>query len=177
MKRNRLSAIAAIGLVASLGACGTSAKASSSSKTTTTTTAAATQGTGSSTSTTEKVALSGPTVAEIDGSKTVEVGGKTVKVPTDGGKPIDSQVDDGEQIVISASGFLPARLYSNPGQAIVWTNLTDQPQQIMFDAFAVTSPVIAPGATWSWKTQDSESIAYHSASGLTAVVTVLPPGL
>ena len=167
-----------IALGASLGACSTAAKTFSDSSGTTTTTVASTQGTGSTTtSTTEKAALSGPSVAAIDSSKTVVVAGRTVSVPTDGGKPINPQVDDGQQIVISASGFLPARLYSNPGQAIVWTNLTDQPQRVMFDAFPVTSPVIAPGSTWSWKTQDSESIAYRSASGLTAVVTVLPPGL
>lgn len=177
MKRPQL-ALLAVCLAASLGACSTAAKTSSDSSGTSTTAVASTQGTGSSTtSTTEKVALSGPSVGEIDSSKTVVVGGRTVEVPTDGGKAINPQVDDGQQIVISASGLLPARLYSDPGEAIVWTNLTDQPQRIMFDAFAVTSPVIAPGSSWSWKTQDSESIAYRSASGLTAVVTVLPPGL
>jgi hypothetical protein len=181
MKRRWALLFAGLALTVALGACGSAAKNSASTDkdaTTSTTAGSATQGTKSTTtSTTEKVALTGPTASEIDGSKTVEVGGKTVKVPTDGGKPINSQVDDGQQIVISASGFLPSRLYSNPGKAIVWTNLTDQPQQIIFDAFPVKSTVIAPGAVWSWKTQDSESIAYHSNTGLSAVVAVLPPGL
>jgi len=167
-------------LTVSLGACGSTAKNSSStngSGTTSTAVGSTTRSTGSPTSTTEKVALTGPTVGEIQGSKTVTIGDKTVTVPTDGGKPINASVDDGQQIVISASGFLPARLYSNPGKAIVWTNLTGQPQRISFDAFAVTSPLIVPGGSWSWKTQNSESIAYRSDSGLSAVVTVLPPGL
>jgi hypothetical protein len=171
---------AVIALCCALGACGSSPKASGATKSTASTPASSTPTTtasSGSTTTTTKIPLTGPSVTQIDASKTVDVGGKTVAVPTDGGKPIVQGVDDGQQIVISATGFLPERLYSDPGSAIVWTNLTNQPQQILFDAFTVTSPVIPPGGSWSWKTQDSESIAYRSASGLAAVVTVLPPGL
>jgi hypothetical protein len=121
--------------------------------------------------------LTGPSVAEISGSSKVEVGGKEVSVPTDGGRPINPQIADGQQIIISAAGFLPERLYSVPSEAIVWTNLTNQPQQVVFDYFAVTSPVIPPGGTFRYTTPSSESIAYHSKSGLHAVVTILPPGL
>jgi hypothetical protein len=169
---------AVLALCCALGACGSSPKATDATKPTATTSASTTPTTSpGSTTTTAKIPLTGPSVTKIDGSKTVAVGGRTVTVPTDGGKPIVQGVDDGQQIVISATGFLPERLYSDPGSAIIWTNLTNQPQQILFDAFSVTSPVIPPGGSWSWKTQDSESIAYRSASGLSAVVTVLPPGL
>lgn len=98
-------------------------------------------------------------------------------VPTDEGKPISANIDDGQQIIISAQGFLPARLYSTNSEAIVWTNLTDQPQQVIFDYFSVKSPIIPPGGTYSYKTPASESIAYRSASGMHAVVTINPPGV
>lgn len=169
-----------LALCCGLGACSSPAKASDTTKapgTTVTTGTPATTAPTDSASTTPKVALTGPSVGQIQTSKTVEVGGKTVTVPIDGNKPINASVDDGQEIIISAVGFLPAKLYSSPGEAIVWTNLTNQPEKIQFDAFSVTSPVIAPGGTWSWKTQDSESIAYRSSSGMSAVVDVLPPGL
>jgi hypothetical protein len=166
----------AVGSPLALGACGSGQSASGTTRSTTST--FATGGT-STTSTTTKVRLTGPSLATIEGSKTVEVGGKVVVVPTDHGAPIDPQIDDGQQIVISAGGFLPARLYSTPGMAIVWTNLTEQPQQITFDALAVTSPVIFPGGTFRYSTPGvgSESIAYHSDTGLAAVVTILPAGI
>jgi hypothetical protein len=176
-RKQVLVPVAVIALCGALGACGSSPKASDATKATAATSASSTPTTTPATTTTTKIPLTGPSVTKIDASKTVAVGGKTVTVPTDGGKPIVQGVDDGQQIVISSTGFLPERLYSDPGSAIVWTNLTNQPQQILFDAFSVTSPVIPPGGSWSWKTQDSESIAYRSASGLSAVVTVLPPGL
>jgi hypothetical protein len=168
-----------LGAALAVAACGSSSKASgttSTSSSSTTSTTASNPGSSSS-STTATTALTGPSVADIQSQKTVVVAGKTVTVPTDQGKPINADIDDGQQIIISSAGFLPAKLYSYPSHAIVWTNLTDQPQKISFDAFSVTSPVIAPGDTWSWTTQDSESIAYHSSSGLSAVVVVLPPGV
>jgi len=180
-KARVLAACLSVVLCGALAACGSTAKASGSTSGSTSSTTSGsttpTTATSGSTSTTAKVHLTGPTVSQIRASKTVAVGGKTVTVPTDGNKPVNPSVDDGQQIIISATGFLPAKLYSNPGSAIVWTNLTDQPQQVLFNAFPVTSPVIPPGGSWSWKTGDSESIAYRSASGLTAVVQVLPPGL
>jgi hypothetical protein len=39
----------------------------------------------------------------------------------------------------------------------------------------VKSPVIAPGGSYSWTSKTSESIAYHSASGLKAVLTINQP--
>ena len=162
-----------------LGACGSSPSGSgnpANKSSTTSTTATTAQSTGPSTAT-SFAHVTGPSVATIDSSKTVTVGGKRVKVPTDSGKPINSVDGDGQQIVISAEGFLPLKLYSTPSVPIVWTNLTDQDQKVAFDYFSVTSPVIPPGGTFSWETKDSESIAYHSDSGMRAVVVVNPPGI
>ena len=75
------------------------------------------------------------------GSTTVTIDGKKVAVPTDSGKPDSSDSDgDGQQIIISVGGFLPKRLYATPSDPVVWTNLTNQPQQVVFDHFAVHSP-------------------------------------
>jgi hypothetical protein len=162
-----------------LGACGSSPSGSAkpTDKSATTSTTATTAGSTGTSTPTSFAHVTGPSVATIDSSKTVTVGGRTVKVPTDSGKPITTDVGDGQQIIISAAGFLPQKLYSTPTVPIVWTNLTEQDQQVVFDYFSVTSPVIPPGGTFTWKTAASESIAYRSSSGMRAVVVVNPPGI
>lgn len=133
---------------------------------------------GGTTTTTSAAArrLTGPSAATISHSTQVVVGGKQVAVPTEiGTTPIAPQIDDGQQIIISAHGLLPARLFSNPKIPVTWTNLTDQPQQVIFDYLPVKSPVIPPGGTYSYTSLSSESIAYHTASGLHGVDTVNQP--
>jgi hypothetical protein len=164
-------------LVVLLGACSSSkAAGGNGDKQTTTTSVTATTVAPSSTTSTS-YPVTGPSVETLAVSKTVTVGGKTVKVPTDSGRYIPPTVADGQDIIISVGGFLPTRLYSNPSEKIVWTNLTEQPEQVIFDYFPVKSPVIPPGGSWSWETGASESIAYHSTSGMHAVVVINPPGL
>ena len=99
-----------------------------------------------------------------------------VAVPTErASHPISSTIDDGQQIIISATGFLPPRLFSKPGIAVTWTNLTDEPQQVIFDYLPVKSPLIPPGGTFSWTSASSQSVAYKTGSGLHGVDTVNPP--
>lgn len=178
----RPKSFAIIGLVAVaaslLAACGSnSPKSASTSSTTTTTSSESDSQTTNTTATTAVDGATGPSISTIDSSKSVTVGGKSVTVPVDSGKPVLPGVDDGQQIAITEGGILPSKLYANPSQAIVWTNLTNQSQQVKFDYFSVTSPVIPPGGTWSWSTQDSESIAFRTTSGMRAVVIVNPPGV
>jgi len=159
----RVAVVGTLGLCAVVSAaCGTTHSGATGSTTTATTSA-----TGHRT---------GPSVAEIQRSSEVEVGGKQVPVPTEvAGHPISQTIDDGQQIIISAAGFLPARLFSTPDVAVTWTNLTDQPQQVIFDYLPVRSPVIAPGGSFSWTSASTQSIAYRTASGLHGVDTVNPP--
>ncbi|HXQ60251.1 MAG TPA: hypothetical protein VN799_09125 [Acidimicrobiales bacterium] len=120
--------------------------------------------------------LTGPSVAVIEQARQVTVGGKAVAVPTEiGTHPIAAAIDDGQQIIISAAGFLPHRLFSTPDEAVTWTNLTDEPQVVIFDYLPVRSPVIAPGGSFSWTSHSTQSIAYRTASGLQGVDTVNPP--
>jgi len=167
-----------LALVVLVGGCGSNTKAGSGTTTTATPTTA-TSSTVPST-TTSSIPVTGPSLAVIAASKSVTVDGKKVAVPTDSGRSIPSccqAVGDGQQIIITVGGFLPKRLYATPSVPVVWTNLTDQPQQVVFDHFAVHSPVIAPGGTFSWTSQDSESITYHSVSGMHAVLVLNPPGV
>jgi len=118
----------------------------------------------------------GPSIADIRRSSRVVVHGKAVVVPTEEGTtPIAPQIDEGQHIIITARGMLPARLYSQSKEAVTWTNLTDEPQRVIFDYLPVRSPLIPPGGSFSWTSASSQSIAYHSASGLRGVDTVLPP--
>lgn len=165
-----------LALAALLGACASSPSASGNSTSSTSTTGPTSQSTAPST-TSPTIPVTGPSLATIDSSKTVTVAGKTVKVPIDSGRAITQNVADGQQIIISASGFLPQKLYSTPSEWIVWTNLTNQSERVMFDYFSVTSPVIPPGGTFRWKSAASESIAYQSSTGMHAVVVINPPGI
>jgi hypothetical protein len=165
-----------LALVAVLGGCGSNGKAGDSATTSMTTTTS-TQPTTATSTTILSIPVTGPSLATIAGSKTVTVGGKKVAVPTDSGRSIPNEVGDGQQIIITVGGFLPKRLYATPSDLVVWTNLTDQPQQVVFDHFAVRSHVIPPGGTFSWSSPDSESIAYHSVSGMHAVLVLNPPGV
>jgi len=168
-------------LVAILGACSSNSTAGGSADKQSTTTSLPTSSTAVPStalpSTTTSFPVTGPSVATIAASKTVTVGGRTVKVPTDSDRPISSSVADGQEIIISVGGFLPQRLYSTPSDPIVWTNLTNQPEQVIFDHFPVTSPMIPPGGTFSWKSAASESVSYHSSLGDHAVVVINPPGI
>jgi hypothetical protein len=166
----------ALVLLLLVGGCASNTKAGSGT-TTTTSPSTSTSSTTPST-TTSSIPVTGPSLATIAASQTVTVGGKKVAVPTDSGRPIPATgIGDGQQIIISVGGFLPPRLYASPSVPVVWTNLTDQPQQVVFDHLAVRSPVIAPGGTFSWTSQDSESISYHSVSGMHAVLVLNPPGV
>ncbi len=174
-----------LALVLLVGGCASSSKAGSGTTTPATSspsTASPTSSSQTTTSlpTTSSIPVTGPSLATIAASTTVTVDGKKVAVPTDSGRSIPSccqNIGDGQQIIITVGGFLPKRLYASPSVRVVWTNLTDQPQQVVFDHFAVRSPVIAPGGTFSWSSQDSESISYHSVSGMHAVLVLNPPGI
>jgi hypothetical protein len=178
--RPRRLATLGLGLLAAatLAACGsTPAKSGSPTTDGTATTNVATTASPTATTAPASYSATGPSAATLASSHAVTVGGKSVTVPTDSGKAITAEVDDGQQIIISVGGFLPKRLYSSPSEPLVWTNLTNQPQQVIFDHFAVKSPVLPPGGTFSWSTAASESISYHSASGMHGVITINPPGV
>jgi hypothetical protein len=57
-------------------------------------------------------------------------------------------------------------LEANISGPVVWTNLSGQPERIVFEHFAVDSGTIPPGGTFSWSTTNAVTLAY----------TLLPSG-
>ena len=81
--------------------------------------------------------------------------GKRVKVPTElKTYPINRERDTGQQVVIYKGYFAPETLTANSG-TIVFTNLTDQVQEVTFPYFpAPATPLhsgpIPPGQTFKF---------------------------
>lgn len=95
--------------------------------------------------------------------------------PTErGSRPINPAVDNGQQIVITPRGFEPALLIANDHQPVVWTNLSGQTQEVVFDQAGVRSGPIPPGYRFSFTAPTTASIHYHSTSGMTGAVDFNP---
>lgn len=149
-----------LAVAVTLAGCGSSTPARSASTSVSSTTAVVT----------------GPSVDAILHSSTVVVGGREVAVPDQvGSRPVSPTYDMGQHVLVSVGGVLPKWLFATRGEPVVWTNLTDQPQQIVFDHLQVRSPPILPGGTWTFTTVSSESISYHTTSGMHGVVETEPP--
>jgi hypothetical protein len=136
-----------------LGACSQSSSASG-------TTGSATTATTRPTPTT-----SSPTTTTLP-AQYVKVGGHRVKVPSERGNnaPIHAYQDGGDQILITSKGFVPHILYAEDG-TVVWTNLTNQTQEITIKNGAIHSGRIPPGGTFRWNATGSISFRYQSAAG------------
>lgn len=166
---SRPGAAVAAGLVGllALGACGSGPSGSSGSTSTTSTSPA-----------TAAVHVTGPSVQQILHSTQVVVDGKSVAVPYQiGTRPVSPIYDTGQHVLITVGGLLPKELFSARTYPVVWTNLTDQPQQVVFEHLPVTSPVIPPGGTWTFTSVSAQSISYHTHSGMHGVVQIQTPGV
>jgi hypothetical protein len=86
----------------------------------------------------------------------------------------DPAFDYGFVVQITPTGFHPAVLVAACCTPIVWVNLTDKPNSVVFDVEAQRSGPIPPGASWTFTPPNAESIAYHSAtySSMTGAVQV-----
>lgn len=111
------------------------------------------------------------------------VGDMRVRVPTEIHGQLPSRSPNaaqaGQEILITPGGIRPSLLLATQGLRVVWTNLTDQPQQIIFTNASGGSGPIRPGGTFSIATPRSESYTFRTASGLEGVLNVDPdiPGL
>ncbi len=113
------------------------------------------------------------------GTATVGAPSPTTTVPTERGasRPIDPSNDAGQEVVIAKGGYLlPEWLVAEVNLPITWTNLSGVPQQVVFDDAPVRSPVIAPGATFTWTSPGyAISLTYHTAAGRHARLTLQNP--
>ncbi len=94
---------------------------------------------------------------------------------------IDPNIDNGQQILITAHKFIPHWLVSIVDEDIVWWNRTTKIQRIRFANGTIDSGPIKPGDSFSYKPNDSVSIPYASvtnphAKGVIQVEPLLDPG-
>jgi hypothetical protein len=99
----------------------------------------------------------------------------TTTVPEDGGRPVNSYLAAGNQIVIYSSGIWPQTLDANDQVPVTWTNDSGKPQSIKFDSIPVSSSPIPPGAQFVWKADFGGSYPYHTASGMSALLVLQAP--
>jgi hypothetical protein len=144
--RRRVVALGVLGLALVLAGCSTNAAA----KTTTTTTREIT------TTTVHYV----PQYVTIDGHK--------VLIPTaQHHEPISSYSSFGQNVIITPKGFEPLKLYAASKTPIVFTNLTDHNQEVVFHDFpnVKSSGVIAPGKSFSFTYDAGIALVYSNPSG------------
>lgn len=101
----------------------------------------------------------------------------TTSVPTDTGTmPINALNDAGQEVIIAKGGYLlPEWLVAEVIYPVTWTNLSGVPQQIVFDDAPVHSAILAPGATFTWKSKYAISLRYHTVNGHHAQLTLQSP--
>jgi hypothetical protein len=102
----------------------------------------------------------------------------TTSVPTDTGTiPINATNDAGQEVIIAKGGYLlPEWLVAEVNLPITWTNLSGVPQQVVFDDAPVRSAILAPGATFTWKSPGyAISLRYHTVNGHHAQLTLQNP--
>ena len=159
MSRPRLRVVAGTALVVLLAAsCGSSSSGTDASK-----------------------SIPKPTIPPSIGSTTIQIGGKTVVVPREEyspDRPIKPLTDTGQQIIISSSGLLPRTLFAPSPVALTWTNLTSKPVTVTFAGSGISSGPIAPGGSWTYRTDRQISIGYGTTNGYHGQVSVglLPVG-
>jgi len=92
----------------------------------------------------------------------------TTTTPTEDAKyPIYPGFNTGQEALITAHGFWPAQLNAITGQAVVWTNVSGKPQQVLISQERVRSATIPPGAQFVWTWNSGGNINVRSASGFT----------
>jgi hypothetical protein len=97
----------------------------------------------------------------------VTVGGHRVLMPTEEHhEPIEAYSNFGQNVVITDEGFEPSELYAQSRTPIVFTNLTDRTQVIVFYHFFSsanhrTKP-IPPGETFSFSTRFAINLVYSN---------------
>ena len=90
----------------------------------------------------------------------------TTTTPTEDTKyPIYQGFNTGQRALITAHGFWPAQLNATTGQAVVWTNVSGVPQQVVISQERVRSQTIPPGAQFVWTWNSGGNINVRSASG------------
>jgi hypothetical protein len=98
----------------------------------------------------------------------VTVGGHSVLLPTEEHhEPITGYSGFGQNIIVTAEGFSPSKLYAVSTAPIVFTNLTDTAQEVVFYHFpnVANSGQIASGGSYSLHYTAAIALVYGNRSG------------
>jgi hypothetical protein len=107
---------------------------------------------------------------------TTTIDGHTYPVPTEPsapGKPIDTYVATGDQVILTSKGFVPYRLFADLNTTITWTNLTGHTVTIRFlrEGGARSGP-IPPGGTFTYSSKTLDNFEYQSSTGFHGIVNI-----
>lgn len=145
-----LLAVIALALVGLLAGCSTRTSASTTSSSTSSTT----------------LAITTTTIHYVP--RYVSVGGRIVLMPTeDHHEPIQAYSNFGQNVIITSQGFEPSKLYAVRTSPVVFTNLTDQTQEVVFYHVPGTpnSGPIAPGGHYTFNYRFALALVYGNKSG------------
>lgn len=74
----------------------------------------------------------------------------------------DPAFDYGFVVQITPTGFHPQTLVAACCMPIVWMNLTNRPNSVIFDVEPGGSGAIPAGGSWTFTPPNAEALAYHS---------------
>jgi hypothetical protein len=106
-------------------------------------------------------------------SSTITLGGTEYPVPTEGGsRPIPSGNATGQQVILTAKGFLPRELFAPSHKPVVFTNLTDHTVTLTFEVTSQGPPAtLAPGQSTSFVPRATQ-FTYQSSTHYGGIVVV-----
>jgi hypothetical protein len=147
-----------LGLVAVLAGCSDSTAASPTR---------ATRATGATRAATPTTALVTTTTLDVV-PRYVSVGGHDVLMPTEEHHDaITAYSAFGQNVIITSTGFEPWKLYALSKTPIVFTNLTDVTQEVVFYHFpdVAHSGSIPPGGSYSFSYSAAMALVYGNHGG------------
>jgi plastocyanin len=77
--------------------------------------------------------------------------------------PAGAQHSATATVLINFNGFNPQDVTVKPGDTVTWRNNDDEKHQVVADRGEFKSPVLNPGASWSYRVGDEGSFSYHDA--------------
>jgi hypothetical protein len=119
-----------------------------------------------STSTSTTLEITATTVHYVP--QYVSIAGHTILMPTEEHhEPIQAYSNFGQNVIITNVGFEPSKLYAAGTSPVVFWNLTDTTQEVVFYHVPGTanSGPIAPGGHYSFHYKYASALVYGNKSG------------
>jgi hypothetical protein len=104
----------------------------------------------------------------------------TTTLPNERGQTIQPGLNPGQNVIIKSGRVLPQTLEASVSAPVVWYNLSNTPQRIIFDNYKydpVDSGTIPPGGTFTWTPPSGGPFNYQlEPSGFEGKVVLNPSG-